>query len=267
MTKPDPKKPGPDSTLADVRMQILDAALTLLAARGVDISFEDISLGQAIEAAGVTRSTAYRSLADESLSPQAVLHRELQRIVMQRHRQPQSMQEVQTAIAEVLQCHGAALEHGDVAARTYVMRSIIRIGGNVSYANVAESTERAILTSLYGALRSSDECDWRAAVATDGELLLNEMFTNLYKGLAELFHYQPKPGFCFEQMAAAGSGLIEGIAMRHNLNPHAGVTHLPTGQAGEAEEWSLFSITFEKLVIGMLEPKDQLNPYADLLRY
>ena len=41
----------------------------------------------------------------------------------------------------------------------------------------------------------------------------------------------------------------------------------PTGPNGSLEPWSFFAITFESMFIGMFEPKDPENPFADLLRY
>lgn len=267
MTKQPPNRPGPESTRADVRQQLLEAALELLSQEGVDLRFHHISLSQTIEAAGVTRTTAYRSLADDDLNPQEVLHHELQRILMERHHQPETRQLIEAAVTEVMQRDGECLINGDVASRTSLLREVIRVGGNVSYANIVKSTERAVLTSLYGVLRSSTRSDWRVEATMTGEAVLNKAFSDLYRGLGETFSYQSKPGLTFDQLATAAVGLAEGIAMRDGLNPHIEMVQRPTGPDGELREWSLFSTGFEGLAMGMLEPQNPQNPFADLVQY
>ena len=262
------KRPGPVSTLGEVRVQLIEAGLELLTVRGVDIGLDAVGLSDAISAAGVSRSTAYRSLADEELSPQAVLRQDVQRAMLTRHNGPAMGVAILEAVQSDLERHGS-LDDLDVSERTRVMRSIIRVGANASYDGVINSTERAVLTSLYGALQSSPSSDedWRLDAVKAGERHLTGELTELYAALMTLFDYRTKPNCTLEQLTVAGAALVEGLAMRHNLNDHGGAVDLPTGPDGAPESWSLFAIAFEKLVVGLLEPADSENPYADLLNF
>ncbi len=263
-----PRRPGPDSTLDSVRAQLIDAGIVLLRRRGVELGLGEITLSDAIAEAGVTRSTAYRSLADETLAPQAMLHRELITYLLTRYSRGDTRDAIEGAIAQDLARHEQALESGTTQQRTLAMRSIIRVGANTSYEGVIDSPERAILTAMYGAVRSSTEPpDWRHEALTEGEQNLNAMFSALYRGLAELFHYRVKPPFTMDQFTAAGASLIEGLAMRHEFNPELATTQRPTGPAGQDESWTLFAIAFEAMFVGMCEPDNPDAPFADLLRY
>lgn len=262
------RRPGPDSTLDEVRAKLIDAGITLLRARGVDLGLSDITLSAAIAEAGVTRSTAYRSLADDDLAPQAVLHRELLAYLLTRYNRTDTRTTLEAAINAELDHHVDTLASGSAAERTSAMRSIIRIGANTSYQAVIDSPERSILTAIYGSLRSSPApADWRHQAIIEGERGLASMFTELYSGLVALFAYRVKAPFTLNQFTAAAASLVEGLAMRHGFNDELTMIQRATGPGGEMQEWSLFAVSFEAMFMGMCEPNNPDEPFADLLRY
>lgn len=261
------RKPGPESTLDDVRAKLVTAGIQLLRERGVDVGLAEVPLSDAIAAAGVTRSTAYRSLAHEDLNPQAALHRELLTYLLRRYNQGDAKVSIEHAVTEELARHEHALRSDDVRLRTAALRGVIRVGANASYQQVIESPERSILTAIYGALQSSPQSDWRRDALAEGEAGLTAMFTELYTQLADLFGYGPKPSFTMAQFTAAGASLLEGIAMRHGVNDLVTMIDRPTGPSGSPQAWSLFAISFEALFVGMCEPQNPTDPVADLLQY
>lgn len=262
------RRPGPDSTLDEVRSKLIAAGGELLLERGVDLGLGEVALSDAIKRAGVTRSTAYRSLAHDELAPQAVLHRALMHNLLSRYTQGDNREPIQDAIADELESHAAALADGTTQERTWALRSIIRVGANYSYQNVIDSPERSILTAMYGALRSSTGgSDWRHDALTEGERSLNTVFSNLYGGLAALFHHRLRRPYTMDQFTAAGASLLEGMAMRHGFNDELVMIDRPTGPDGSAEQWTLYAIAFEAMFMGMFEPEDLANPFADLHTY
>jgi len=261
------RRPGPESTLEDVRGKLISAGIQLLSERGVDVGLGEVGLSDAIATAGVTRSTAYRSLAHDELNPQAVLHRELLTYLLTRYNQGDTRTSIERAVTDELKKHEEALGSDDVRTRTAALRRVIRVGANASYQDVVESPERSILTAIYGALQSSGQSDWRRDALIEGEAGLTEMFTELYNQLAELFGYRPKPPYTMAQFTAASASLIEGVAMRHGVNDLVTMIDRPTGPGGSPEPWSLFAVAFEALFLGMFEPIDPVDPVADLLRY
>lgn len=261
-------RPGPDSTLDEVRAKLIAAGTDLLRERGVDLGLAEVPLADAIKRAGVTRSTAYRSLAHEDLAPQAVLHRALVDNLLTGYTRGETRNDIQADIGEELQRHAGVFENGTVEERTRAMRAIIRVGANRSYVAAIDSPERSILTAMYGALRSSDdESDWRREALVQGEQALNEMFSALYTDLSTLFHHRLRTPFTMDQFTAAAASLLEGMAMRHGFNEELRTVERSTGPDGTPESWTLFAIAFEAMFIGMFEPDDPHDPFADLTAY
>jgi len=262
------RRPGPDSTLDDVRAKLIQAGIELLAERGVELGLGDITLSETINRAQVTRSTAYRSLADDEHSPQTVLQRELIHYLVDDYTRSTTRQGIGEAIDAELALHVTALESGDCRARSNAMRSIIRVGANTSYLGVIASQERAIITAIYGSVRSSPRPpDWRNEALIQGENKLTKMFTDFYVGLSDLFQYRAKPEYTLDQFTAAGASMLEGMAMRHGFNDLTSEFTQRKNTYGELEDWTLYAIAFEALFTGMCEPVDPVDPFADLLRY
>lgn len=258
------RRPGPDSTLDECRNKLIQAAIALMRRRGVNLGLDNISLSDAICEAGVTRSTAYRSLADDHLAPQAVLRRELLLYLLMRYTRQENREAIRVAVEQELERHQARLESNDVVERTVAMRAIIRAGTNISYENAVASPERAILIALYGALRSTDTHDWRHEALADGERGMTVMFSSFYVDLLEVFDYQFKQGCTIERLTLSAAALLEGLAMRDGFNDELVMVDRASGPGGAVEKWSLFALGFESLVVGMCEPRNRENPWADL---
>jgi AcrR family transcriptional regulator len=268
MTPPPARRPGPDSTLDDVRARLVDAGAKLLRERGAELGLANITLSDTIAEAGVSRSTSYRSLAHQDLAPQAVLHQEILTQLLTRNSRNTNAEAIQAAIVNELKRHDLALRGGSCQDRTNALRSIIRVGANTSFAHVVESTERSLLTAVCGSLRSSPAPpDWRHVALREGEHNITELFSNLYGRLAEVFDYGMRAPFTMNQLSAAGASLVEGISMRHGFNQHVAMIDRPTGPGDTIEEWSLFAVSFESLFRGMCQPRNTESPFANLDRY
>jgi len=267
MTKP-ARRPGPDSTLDEVRVKLIAAGTKLLFERGAELGLSRIALGDAISEAGVSRSSAYRSLAHSDLTPQAVLNQQVLTQLLGRYGGNTSTDAIAGAVAEEFERHSAVVADGSVQERTALLRSLIRIGANRSFIDIIESPERALLTAVYGSLQSSREpADWRHAALRQGEANLTSMFSDLYSGFSEIFDYEVRSPFTMRQLVAIGASLVEGLAMRHGFNDEIRMVDRATGPGGAIEEWSLFAIAFENLFVTMCEPRNPENPFADLAVY
>lgn len=264
------RKPGPPSTLDDVRQQLVGAASELLRERGIDLALSAVPLSDVIDAAGVSRSTAYRSLADDTVAPQEVLHRELLAQLLTRATRDRNYSRAVEAVSTELDRHQEALASGDVRAHTRVMRALIRAGINASYYEVAGSVERSVLTASYGSLRSlrtDAPSDWRYQKLVEGERELAGLFGDLYLGLSTLFRYRLRPEYTILQFSTAVASLIEGTAMRHDVSDHLQGVKRPTGPDGELETWTVCAVAFEGLYTAFFTPEDSREPFADLTRY
>ena len=154
----------------------------------------------------------------------------------------------------------------DITRRTRAVRAIIRVGTNASYQEVANSTERAILTAAYGSLRSTGTSDWRHDALVDGERNVAALFGDLYLELSSGFGYRLRPGFMIGQFSTGAAALVEGVAMREGVSDDLVGIQRPTGDDGELEDWTLYGIAFEGLFLTFFEPTGP-DVFADLSRY
>lgn len=274
MTKPnpaeDPRKPGPESTLATVRAELIDQAMILLRQRGADLTLSAVPLRDVIGEAGVSRTTAYRSLAHDDLAPQEVLHRELLTKLLNRSTRDKNYSMAVEAVAAELELHEDVVASGDVRERTRVVRNLIRAGLNATYYEVAGSVDRSVLMASYGSLRSlqsSSPDDWRHEEVVAGERDLARLFGDMYLGLSTLFRQRLRPEFTILEFSTAVAAFVEGIAMRHGISDHVEGIARATGPTGEIEDWTLCAVGFEGLYMLFFEPEDPDDPFADLRRY
>lgn len=261
-------RPGPESTLADVRAQLIDAATDTLLRDGVDMGLGRIVLSDVIARAGVSRATAYRSLASDTLEPQEELRYEVLRRMLNRDSREANQEVITTAVAAELEHQAQNAASTDIALRTHAMRSLMRVGGAASYHNVVASRERAILVAAYGAERSQPTTDsWKAAALTEGERGVQMMLNDTYSSLSKLFGYRLKPQYEMEQFSTAAASLVEGIAMRHGFNDNLDHIVRPTGPGGADEDWTLYAVGFEGLFLTFFEIISPEAPIADLANY
>ena len=247
-------RPGPESTLAEVRERLVNEAVASLERLGVDVGLDHIKLADVIALTGVGRSSAYRSLADDEHAPQEVLHREMLAQILQRHHRQTNLSIVTELTLAELERQRENLESGDNDRRELAMRALIRVGSEASYREVVSSVERSILISSYGALRSSAAKDWRHEALVRGEQVLATLFGDLYAGLSEIVGYRLRSELTMQQFSTAIAGLLEGLAMRHEVSPYLERIERATGPDGAIEEWTLFAIGFEGIYGVFFEP-------------
>lgn len=260
------KRPGPESTRDDVRAQLIDAGVAMLAESGVSIGLDHLRLQTLIDAVGVTRATAYRSLADDHLDPQDKLRFEVLSRLLERESGPENTALVSDAISAVLDTYADHLNSDDLATRSWVLRELIRKGSEASFGAVSSSRERAILFAAYGSITSQQEDapQWQIDQLQKGETFLVEIFSAIYEAMSELFQMRLRPHLTTTQLATAIAAAVEGTALRSKVNDALSNIMLPTGPAGEMVPWSLHGLTVEALVVRFYEPIDAEDPYVDL---
>jgi len=260
------RRPGPESTLSDVREKLVEAAALTLAESGVHIGLGAIKLSEVIERAGVTRATAYRSLTDDGLSPQEFLRSEVMRRLLSRDTRMDSRALVDSVMAEVFKERSGALESDDINVRTDLLREVIRVGTTVSHFSLAKSKEGAILVSAYGAISSQDPSDriWEVEELRRGEKRINSVFVGMSEELMHLFKARLRPGYNIEHFSAALTSVAEGLAMRSAVSDHVDELHLPTGPGASLQSWTLQGTVCVAMVRHFYEPVDPDNPFVDL---
>ncbi len=262
-------KPGPESTLEDVRALLIQTGVDDLLEAGLGTGVERLKLADVIEAAGVSRATAYRSLFDEALNPQETMRRDvLKHVVGRSARQEQYNSTVAAATAEFT-LQADALASSDVALRTQAMRSILLVAANSNFFEVAASRERAVLTAMSGALRSipADQLPEERDALRSGEEGISHRFVEMYAVYSELFGYRLKSHYEPHHFSTAIASVIDGTVMRDGYSEFLADIKRPTGPDGADESWTLFAILFEATYLAFWEPKDAANPFCDLRNY
>ena len=79
-------------------------------------------------------------------------------------------------------------------------------------------------------------------------------------GMAALLGMRVREPLTFRQLSVAAGALAEGCSLRQHVDPDLGVILQPTGPNGEDEEWTLFAIGLEALLMQFLEPDPDWSP-------
>lgn len=266
---PSDRRPGPESTLDDVRRRLVEAATTALLSSGIEIGLRQLKLSEAIAATGIARATAYRALAHDAREPQEELQQAVMLGLLARKAREESHNAAEQALAREFAQQRLNLESGDIADRTRALRAIIRVGCEASYDEASSSTERSILMSFYGSIASQGDAVSRdrQLALIEGERGVERLFTATYTKFASLFGYRLRDRYSIEQFATAVVGLIEGLAVRAGVSRHIAQIPRPTGPGGTIEEWTLFGVAFEGLFVAFFEPESSDSPVADLVAY
>jgi hypothetical protein len=257
------RRPGPPSTLDELRERLITAGMHALLTNGVAIGLDAVRVADAIEATGAARATAYRALADDELDPQARLRKEVLLRVLERDSRAHNVDVVTGAFAAEYVRLADRAASDDIAERTAAFRSMLRVGGAAAYQNVASSRERAILTAAYGSESSQDPDPdgWRHNALAAGEHLVTRQFAEFYAANMELFGNRLRPGLTLDQFSVAAAALLEGLAMRDRFRDDLDGIVLSTGPDGDDEVWTLYAAALEGLVWAFFEP-DPDNPAA-----
>lgn len=250
------KRPGPDSTRGAAHQRLIETGLAQLLDSGVVLGLDHLKLADVIEAADVSRATAYRSLEHDELEPQQVLRYEVVQLLLSRASRNFYLEAVTDAVAEELQRQeAAAVDLSDPDQRASAIQQIIRTAGNASFATFIASTERAIMIAAMGSVRSRAVAErpieidqWVHGTLEQSEVDLVELFGSMYLSVAALFGLELKSEFTVGHLAVAGVAAMEGLGMRAGINEHVENFMRPTGPNGELQEWSMFAVMFEGLV-------------------
>lgn len=228
------------------RDRLVLAGLDALALNGLSVGLDAISLDQAVQDAGVPRSSAYAALSNGEGSPQEVL----QRAVLMEAVATRS-ETIDGLMAQVGEFVAAPPE--GLSGRA-LFRELIRIGGNYHFDGLSDSRAwrivyaiRAIVNTGAPATQDAELIAWLAE--TDSELR-NQTIDTLYKPLAELFGLQPRPQYgedAWSLMEIAHSAVIEGLAMRSALDASKYFDELRHVDESDGESnWSLYALLFER---------------------
>lgn len=252
-------------TSADrVKGALLAAGRELLEAMGpATVSGIDVKLKDAIVAANVPKTSAYRVFADDERSPQSMFSAELVRTLLTsgNHTDPEVTLH---AAGEVLAAHGESIATGTEQELAGVLRELIRVATSVNAAQLAESLDFRIyvgvLASISGSGPQIDPSIIDTVVAMEAE---DSGFVSLYQELATIFGLRLRPGWTWSSFDAGATGASYGSALREAHNPHTPIMR-PTGPNGEDQAWTIVGVLMEGLILTAVEPAPDVERSADL---
>lgn len=230
---------------------MLGAAEQLLKETGLTAGIDHVNLEELIRQVGVPRTSAFKEFGDkESFVTDLTL------------RLLQSDGPAGAAFSpETIATATSVIEEnshlmGNREGRERVLREAIRIGALQNYRDVLSSvswkTYMAVSVALPGLDQSRREPIVQALRIAEARFV-TEM-ADFYGALLEPFRRRVRSGHSLEQIAAAGSAVVEGLAQRHVMNPEIVDTPLMLpGLDGKLVEWHLAAVGFWAVIDGMTE--------------
>ncbi len=166
---------------------------------------------------------------------------------------------------ETIQALGPLIDHLDVStpeARRRSLREVCRVGGAANIIRLLESPNWSTWVAVWTMatapnLEGEDQITYQRRIR-DGLLLGYEGFTSLWEGayvaLAELLGMRVRAPLTIRQLTVAVGALAEGCSLRQHVDPQLEGIVLPTGVNGENQEWTLFGIGLEAILLHFFEP-------------
>lgn len=155
-------------------------------------------------------------------------------------------------------------------ARARALREVCRIGGAASILRLLESPNWSVWIAVW-ALAVGSDAQGRDQIRyqrriRDALFRGYEGFTSLwesaYVALADLVGMRIRAPLSARQLSVAVGALAEGCSLRQRVDPDLGGIVRPTGPDGQDQEWTLFGIGLEALIMHFFEPDPDWSPVA-----
>lgn len=242
---------------AETRDRLVRVGIDSIIANGMTIGLESVNLEQAVKDASVSRSSAYAAWSnDDDYAPQELFQRTVLRAAIVERKE--TIARTQATAFEVIDRLGPDTNLPEL------LSELARQTGGVNARAVAESRSwqlvvalRSVLHSAAPEARDHELAEW---MSESERLYREETIENIYRPLTEVLRIRPRPEFgdeAFHYGEIAAASLAEGLAPRYFMSSAEyleGISR-PDGHGG-SQEWSLFSIVFERLVLTFFEPVD-----------
>jgi hypothetical protein len=171
---------------------------------------------------------------------------------------------------ETVRALGPLLDSLDLStpeARSRSLRDVCRVGGSANSFMLLESPNWSMWIAVWamatannaGSQQTEYQRRIRAALL-EGYKGFTTLWEGAYAGLASLHGMRVRAPLTLRQLTVAVGALAEGCSLRQHVDPDLGVILRPTGPDGEDQEWTLFAIGLEALLMQFLEPDPDWSP-------
>jgi hypothetical protein len=224
--------------------------MDILREDGLGTGVERISLGRAVERAGVPRASAYRLWSHMAMSPQqAFQHELLNHLAAQDMGGERDLGTTTAAATRVLQEAGPI---GEMTPddRWNLMRELIRVAtaANLNAVTISPLWQAWIGVVGAAASRNLDADDEFHHAIWLGEERATTRYVGLYQTMAATFGIRLREPYSYRHFATASAALTEGLAIRDRVSAYVRHILRPTGAGGADQEWTLFAVAMEGLV-------------------
>lgn len=242
----------PRLTSAQVQERILNEGAKLVETRGLAVSIDYLVMDELVEAAGVARSTVRRIWPRN----QDFLAELFVRLIDPDDSRGEAFDTRTLELAsEVIERYRDDLLTPD--GRVAVLREAIRLAVKHNFEALKHSLYWRSYITLSLALPTFEDADRKRVIAAlhrvDRRFFARS--ADFYNLMLAHFVRRPRPGITVGQIAAEGIAVIEGLALRANINPSfVGKSIRLPGIDGKDVDWHLAAVGFLGIIQAMTEP-------------
>lgn len=236
----------------EVRKRVLDVAVRLLSSTGLTVSFEHLSMDELIRQSNVPRASVFRAFGDrEGLITELML-----RMIRPDKSRGAAFDPDTLAVSEAtVQKHRDLL--GSADGRQRVLREVVRLGAQQNFNAISDSVYWKTYMALSIALpaMSSERTEEVVEQLRVVERRFIDLMSEYYEGMLVVLGRRTRFGVTTQQIAAAGSAVVEGLVQRQLVNPEL-VSHpvLLPDINGDLVPWHLAAVGFLMIVENLTEP-------------
>ncbi len=246
---------------ADSKAQLIAAGRELLAERGLAPGLSRVTLNDAIERSGIPRSSAYRLYSG---GPGPL---ESFRVALLESLSADHLDRDNTwgSVDGVIEQHTDDLDGDDPVRMATALREVIRVGVSSNIQDWIGSIGFYVVASTMVAASSpgtDSGADLELLQGGEDQLLKN--IIPVYKSIADMVGLRLRSGLDWETFARVITSAVDGVALRHVIDPSLMAIERPTGPDGEIQEWTSAAVLFESMVYAYTEPDPKRTMSADL---
>jgi len=246
---------------ADSKALLIQAGRELLAERGLAPGLSRVTLNDAIERSGIPRSSAYR-LYSGGPGPLESFRLALLESISSDHLAGAHRWDSVTAAIEA---HVGDFDSDEPERMALALREIIRAGVAISIRDWIESMGfYVVASSMVAASSPGPENDADVEVLRSGEDQLVESLVPILRSIADLAGLRLRTGLTWDSFVRIITSAIDGIALRHVVDPVLMSIERATGPDGSMQEWTSAAIILESLVFAHSEADPKRTNSADL---
>ncbi|MGO8873928.1 MAG: hypothetical protein ACLQPH_21490 [Acidimicrobiales bacterium] len=157
------------------------------------------------------------------------------------------------ALSDVL----ATMDVSSEAGRRQALRDICRVAGQASRSAYRESPDWPTWMGVWALAAGGAPFECRRRIQSalvEGYESFVRRYEGVYREMADVLGLRLRPGLTFRHLAVAAESLGQGCELRYRIDPSEMESiRRPTRPGGGEEEWVLFAIGLEALVLQFLE--------------